>query len=282
MSEPRALPQDYPPAEHVLRDLRIWSDPGAATARAGLPVSAALRGATGACSAGALAVLVDVVAGGAALRAVEAEASERGRSWIATSDLHVHWLRAVASGELVASASPLRSGRTSVVIEVEVEADGEAVAHGTVGFSRLEAKGDYQQRPREPRVARIDWGAGSRGFGGPWGERIGAVVRDAGAGVLELPITSYVGNSLGGLQGGIAVALVDLAAEAAGCARSGGRAATRDLSVHFLAIPRRGPLRTSARLLRAAGDALLVRVEARDAGAEDRLCTFATATLGPR
>jgi uncharacterized protein (TIGR00369 family) len=232
----------------------------------------ALFGATGACSAGALAVLVDVVAGGAALRAAEG-------GWIATSDLRVHWLRPVGSGELVARAEPLRSGRTSVVIEVEVEAAGAVVGHGTVGFARLEAKGDYQTRAREPRVARVDWGAGSPGMGRPFAERLGVAVRDAGAGVLELPVSPYVGNSLGGLQGGIAVALLDLAAEAAGCARLGRPVATRDLSVHFLAIGRVGPLRTRASLLRETGDALLLRLEARDTGAEDRLCTIATATV---
>jgi uncharacterized protein (TIGR00369 family) len=272
MSDTRALPQDYPPAEHVLRDLGLWSDSGAEPRCAGLPVRAAICGGAGACSAGALAVLVDVVAGGAALRSAEG-------SWIATSDLRVHWLSPVASGELVARAEPLRSGRTSVVIEVEVQAAGAVVAHGTVGFSRLEAKGDYQTRAREPRVARIDWGAGRAGFDRPWSERIGAVVRDASAGVLELPLTPYVGNSLGGLQGGIAVALLDLAAEAAGSARLGRAVATRDLSAHFLAIGRKGPMRTSARVLRADGDALLLRVEARDAAAEDRLCTIATATV---
>ena len=52
-----------------------------------------------------------------------------------------------------------------------------------------------------------------------------------------------------------------------------------DLSVRFLAIGRQGPLRTSARILRADGDALLLRVESRDVGAGDRLCTIATATV---
>ena len=75
--------------------------------------------------------------------------------------------------------------------------------------------------------------------------------------------------------------LRDLAAEAAARARLGRPAATRDLSVHFLAIGRKGPLRTGARVLRSDGDGLLLRVEARDAGAEDRLCTIATATVAP-
>jgi uncharacterized protein (TIGR00369 family) len=273
MSEPRALPQDYPPAEHVLRDLRLWSDPEAEPPRAGLPVGASLFGWGGACSAGALAVLVDVVAGAAALRSA-------GGDWIATSDLRVHWLLPVSAGELVARAEPLRSGRTSIVIEVEVEAAGARVAHAAVGFSRLPAQGDYQTRRREPGVARIDWGAGRAGFAGPWSERFGALVRDAEAGVVELPLTPYVGNSLGGLQGGISVALLDLAAEAAAGACLGPAVATRDLAVHFLAIGRSGPLRTSARVLRRDRDAVLLRVELRDTGAGDRLCVVGSATVG--
>jgi hypothetical protein len=46
MSDARGLPQDYPPAEHVLRDLRLWSDPGAEPPCAGLPVQAAIHGAS--------------------------------------------------------------------------------------------------------------------------------------------------------------------------------------------------------------------------------------------
>ncbi len=271
MRDAAKLPQDYPPAEHVLRDLRLWSDGGAEPPCAGLPVTEAIHGAAGVCASGALALLVDVVAGGAALGAA-------GDGWIATSDLRVHWLEPVASGELVASAEALRSGRTSIVVEVEVAAAGRRVAHGTVGFSRLEAKGDYQRRPRRSRHGRIDWGAGQSGFRGPWAARLGCVVRDASAGVLELPVTPYVGNSLGGLQGGVAVALLDFAAEAAANAGRGARHATRDLAAHFLAISRDGPLRTRVEELRRDAAGRLLRVESRT---EDRLCTVATAQLAP-
>ncbi|MEN8161775.1 MAG: hotdog fold thioesterase [Myxococcota bacterium] len=272
MSDPPTPPQDYPPAEHVLRDLRLWSDSASEPPRAGLPVSGALHGAAGACATGVLAVLVDVVAGGAALRAAD-------EGWIATSDLQVHWLEPVASGDLVASAEALRSGRTSIVVEVSVEAAGRRVGFGRVGFSRLEAKGDYQRRPRTARSGRVDWGAGQAGFREPWAERIGALVRAPAEGLLELPVTPYVGNSLGGLQGGIAVALLDFAAEAAANARGGTRLATRDLAVHFLSIARRGPVRTRAEVLRRDAAGCLLRVEARDAGADDRLTTVATASL---
>ena len=274
MAELRPLPQDYPPARHVLRDLGLWSEAGAEPPCAGIEVVPALLGAAGACSAGALAVLVDAVAGGAALRAAP-------DSWIATSDLRIHWLAPVRAGALVARTRQLRSGRTSVVLEVEVEAGARSVAHGTVAFSRLEAQGEYQRRPRGERLGRVSFASEGAGFTQPFADAIGVRVLDAATGALELPLTPYVGNSLGGLQGGIAVALLDLAAEAAGGAVLGRAVATRDLAVHFLAIGRRGPLRTRARLLRRDGDALLLRVESRDAGADDRLCSVATATVAP-
>ncbi len=271
--EASRLPHDYPPARHVLRDLGLWSEAGAEPPCAGIPVTPALFGATGACSAGALGVLVDAVAGGAALRAAPT-------SWIATSDMRLHWLAPVRGGELVARARPLRSGRTNIVLEVEVHAEDALVAHAAVAFSRLEAQGEYQQRPRGERLGRVAFAAEGAGFERPWGEAMGVRVRDAAAGAVELALGPYVGNSLGGLQGGVAVALLDLAAEAAGLAWLGRPVATRDLAVHFLAIGRAGPLRTRATLLRRSQGEALLRIESRDAGADDRLCTVATATVG--
>ena len=273
MVDPGRLPQAYPPARHVLRDLGLWSEAGAEPPAAGMPVVPALGGAAGACTLGALGVLVDAVAGGAALRAAEG-------GWIATSDLRLHGLAPVRSGELVARAEALRSGRTNIVIEVEVHAEASLVAHATVAFSRLEAQGEYQQRPRGERLGRIAFGAESAGFGRPWAEALGARLVDAAAGAVELPLGPYVGNSLGGLQGGVSVALLDLAAEAAGGAWLGRPAATRDLAVHFLALGRSGPIRTRVTRLRRVGEDVLLRIESRDAGAEDRLCTVATATVG--
>jgi uncharacterized protein (TIGR00369 family) len=273
MTQARALPQDYPPARHVLRDLRLWSEAGAEPPCAGLPVAPALFGATGACSAGAVGVLVDAVAGGAALRAATG-------GWIATSDLRLHLLAPVRDGELVARAHARRAGRTSVVLEVEVQRADTLVAHAAVAFSRLEAKGDYQQRPCAERLGRVAFGEVDRSFERPWAEALGARVVDASAGAVELPLAPYLLNSLGGLQGGVAVALLDFAAEAAAGAWLGRPAATQDLAVHFLAIGRAGPLRTRATRLRRSGDEVLVRIESRDAGADDRLCTVATATVG--
>ena len=274
MADAQPMPGDYPPADHVLRDIGLWSDPSSDPPIAGLPVQPAICGVTGACSAGALAVLLDVVAGVGALRAAEA-------GWVATSDLHLHWLRPVRSGDLVASTHALRSGRTSVVLEVNVELAGEPVAYGALGFARLEARGELQTRPRAERAGRFECGVPSSGFDRPWAQHMGVRIRDASAGVVELPVTPYVGNSLRGLQGGISVALLDFAAEAAGTALLGPGVATRDLAVHFVAIGRKGPLRTGVQLLRRDGGGALFRVESRDLGADGLLCVLGSARVEP-
>jgi acyl-coenzyme A thioesterase PaaI-like protein len=65
--------------------------------------------------------------------------------------------------------------------------------------------------------------------------------------------------------------------------RAGGGApvVTTDVTMHYLAMGRAGPIRTRAHVLRSAGEATLVRVELRDFGADDRLLAVATATARP-
>jgi len=66
-----AASQPYPPARHMLRDLRleIWRRGGEVTVRA--PGAAGVRGRAGAVGAAALGVAVDVIGGNLALRAVQ-------------------------------------------------------------------------------------------------------------------------------------------------------------------------------------------------------------------
>ena len=121
------------------------------------------------------------------------------------------------------------------------------------------------------------WGEPGRSFSAPWREALGVVMRAAVRGELELPLTPYVGNTLGALQGGISAALSAFAAEAAGAAALGRPVAALDLSVHFLALARTGPVRTRASIERPSRDAALVRVELHDG---ERLCTVASVNVG--
>jgi acyl-coenzyme A thioesterase PaaI-like protein len=265
------LPREYPPPEHVLRDLRLWVDPAEGARRAGLPFAPELLGATGAVSSGVLSVLVDAIAGGEAIAAVRPD-------WIATSDMTLTWLRAVRGGDLVATPRVLRAGRSSVAIEVGVDCAGEPVALGTVSFARLEARGAFQQGGAVTGGggARTVFGDEGRRLAHPLREELRVVTRDAAAGVIELPVTPYVGNSLGGLQGGVAVSALDFAAETLGAHALGRPVASSDLVVHFLALGRTGPMRTRGRVLRRDAGRAVLRVELLDAGEGERLCTIAT------
>jgi len=76
---------------------------------------------------------------------------------------------------------------------------------------------------------------------------------------------------VGALQGGAVVALVDAAAESVAAARMAEGVATLDLSVHFLALGRVGPVRSRTRWLGGSPHDARLRVELVDAGQEDRL-----------
>jgi acyl-coenzyme A thioesterase PaaI-like protein len=105
-------------------------------------------------------------------------------------------------------------------------------------------------------------------------------VIDAGTGAVELPVADYVRNSIGALQGGAVVALVDAAAESVAAARMGAGITTQDLQLHFLALGRIGPIRTRTRWLAGSSHEARLRVELVDTGQEDRLVAVSVVRLG--
>jgi len=96
-----AAPQPYPPARHMLRDLRleIWRRDGEVAVR--MPAVAALQNRAGAVGAGALGVAVDVIGGNLALRAVQPD-------WAVTSTLELHLLRPLTR-DFEVTGAPLRA-----------------------------------------------------------------------------------------------------------------------------------------------------------------------------
>lgn len=268
MAESGRLPEEYPPPLHMLRDLRLATEPEASGSCSRIPLVPELEGAGGP-RLGVIATLVDVAGGAAALEAVKPD-------WIATSDLAVHRLDPPVGSSLEARPQVVRAGRSSVVLEVEVRSGGAQVALATMGFTRLSARGGAQQHPGRP-AGRVDFAHPESGLRRPFLEAIGVQERDAAAGVVELAMGPYVGNSLGALQGGAAATLLDRAAELAGREALGVEVAVSDLSIHFIALGRVGPIRTRARLLRRGEAGALLRVELMDSGAEGRLGALATA-----
>ncbi|HEX4937219.1 MAG TPA: acyl-CoA thioesterase domain-containing protein, partial [Candidatus Kapabacteria bacterium] len=105
-------------------------------------------------------------------------------------------------------------------------------------------------------------------------DRIGLQVCDAGAGIVEVALTPYVGNSIGTISGGVQA----ITMEAAANAMRPGMTAT-DIQIHFLSQLKVGPSRTRGTIVRDARDHSVVLIELLDAGAGNKLLATATLTL---
>jgi len=244
---------------------------------------AEIREPRGGAGAAALAVALDVLGGNLALEAVAPD-------WAVTSSLELHRLRPTAGGDVTVRGRPLRAGRTHVVIDAEVAGqDPDApAAVGSVTFTRI-ARRSGTPEYRMPDEALTVFAVEGSGLERPLREALGiraSSIPDAGAGAddgaLELDVHPWVSNSVGALQGGALVALVDAAATDAAAPRLAEVAspATLDLRVHFLALARKGPVRARARLLGHSTRDARLRVDLSDAGQEGRLVASAFVRVG--
>jgi acyl-coenzyme A thioesterase PaaI-like protein len=274
---------EYPPPQHVLRDLRIEVDHRGASPVVRAPVVPELLGPGGSVRAGVLGVALDVFGGNLA---VEAAAPD----WALTAQLELHVLRALTHGTIAVTGRPLRAGRTNLVAEAWIAAEdagpdaadpadptagARTAAFGRLTFTRVPSRGGAPPRARRGGLLYRFAEAEER-LRVPFHQAIGLRVLDAAAGELEIALVSYVHNSVGALQGGLVVALADASAEQAGRALLGREVASSDLAVHYLALGREGPIRTCATLLRRDSDSALFSIEQRDAGQEERVSAVAT------
>lgn len=262
-----SVPGDYPPAHHALRDLPFEVEVVSELVHRGHLDPAAW-------SVGAMATVVDVLCGSLCAAVVAPD-------WMATSSLTLRTAGLPATAPIVLDARVVRAGRRSVTIEVAGATAGSAapVLDAVLSFSRLERREsnlDLSGRSVEPGT-RFRFGDADRraeGSDAAFDTTVGQVVLDAEAGVTETPVTPYVRNSFGAVNGGVVAAL----AAGAGAAAVGVTAAQVDeISVHHLGQGREGPVRTAAQVLPGAtGDPgrRVVRVELRDVS-EDRLVALA-------
>jgi uncharacterized protein (TIGR00369 family) len=260
----------YPPAEHVLRDLGAeFEQHGDGRASARLPIDQWVRNPSGSVHAGALATLVDLLGGGLAAVTVAPD-------WIATADLTLHALGRPAGPEVRAGARVLHAGRTTAVIEVTL-ADGTGpLGLATMSFARLARRDDNPIVPPSTDGTRASLRLPGSGLREPLVDRAGFVVVDAPRGAVELPLTPYVGNSLGAVQGGVIATAVAVATDAIVADHVRDPVETVDLQVTYLSLVKTSPLRTTARLI----DDCTASVSVVDGAG--RLATSATATAVPR
>jgi uncharacterized protein (TIGR00369 family) len=272
------MPVEYPPENHLLRDLRFSfeHDDEGNRSRAWMPVVPELCTDLGHARAGALATLVDVIGGGLA-------ASAAAPGWIATADLTLHLVRAARPGSVVeARANVLRAGRTTVVIEVALVDEHEHdVGVATMSFAVL------PRRDTNPEIGSIRQPASTMArpesrLAGPLLEQLGVQVRDADRGEIDVPVIEWTLNSMGAMQGGVVATVAEVAAETALRAATNEPLVVNDLYVTYLGFGKVGPVRSIVDVLATADGHGSARVELVDTGAENRQMTVvhAVATRG--
>jgi acyl-coenzyme A thioesterase PaaI-like protein len=234
---PAAAPPAYPPADHVLGRLRLEvenREPGVVIGW--IPVTDAVRDARGGLRAGVAATLIDVVGGGFAVQTVRPD-------WTATADLTFHGTAPLVGPWVVAEATIVHRGRTTVVVEVrlgDVAEPGQAVARATAGafmtFAVLPRRDGNLVFPEPEMRRRRSVAPDSSPLDDPITAALGISTGPDGS--TTLPVTPFVRNSLGGVQGGI----MALLGEVAGTGAIGPTASAVDLHVAYLALGRIGPI----------------------------------------
>lgn len=264
--------QAYPPARHILRDLQLTVEHRPDGSSTGwMPVSPHICNPSGSPRAGVLAILVDVVGGGLAAIAVRPD-------WIATADLTLHLTPRPVADEIQAHGRVVRQGRTTVVAEVSLrDGSGASLGLATMSFAVLPHRAENLSVDQADRVIQMTMATTESGFAVPFHERVELTVSDVTGGGVELPLSEYVANSMGAIQGGMIAATADAAAAHALRDACGGPVETVDLQITYLALAKVGPIRTQTRVLSATPEFGTAHVEIVDTGAADRLTTVARA-----
>ena len=251
---------DYPPPQHVLRDLRVTSWLESEThAHAELPVDDVVRDASGAVSLGALVTAVDMACARVSFSAAHPH-------WIATADLSLSTATRPRDGVVHVQARMARAGSKLISIEVDL---GEA-GSGFATFVRIPREAsDVGERP----AARIGDRMTMTLEGPPPTTPITELMQLRTVdGTVELDRHDYVRNSFRTINGGVMGFLVSRAAEEA----TGQVAA--DLVLRYIGQTKVGPARARATVVRRRDDHAVADVTVVDAGANDALMARATVT----
>jgi uncharacterized protein (TIGR00369 family) len=259
-----------------LREVGDWKA-GEVIGEATSPLHDHLRAPSGGMRTGALLTMCDNVGGFCAGLAALPD------GWVVSTNLTLTVTPARAQGPLRLRSTVLRAGRAAIVTDVRVTDSGAGdaiLADAVLTSAVLVPEGGPPQWAR-PAHMQAPPPAGELA---PLVEWLG--IRDvpgAPPGVVELDVTDAVRNPWGIVHGGVTAALVDVAAERAVGSRSRGsesRVATGDVSLHFLAPARVGPVRATATIMGERSDGTVVLVEIRDVG-RDRVAARAVATVRP-
>ena len=231
------------------------------------PVAPHLRGPGGGIRSGALLTMIDNVGGlGGGLAALP-------DGWVVSTNLVARVVALAHAGPLRLDSDLLRRGRNNVVTAVQVRDEGarDALVASAVLTSAILVPENGPPQWNRPLTLQVPGDAPLDLPSIP--DWLG--VRAVGADAVEIDLAAELRNPWGILHGGVVAMLVDLAAE-----HATGGGWTTDVSLHFLAPNRVGPVRATARVLGERADGKVLRVEVRDAGAE-RTTALAIATCAP-
>jgi uncharacterized protein (TIGR00369 family) len=96
---------------------------------------------------------------------------------------------------------------------------------------------------------------------------------------VEIDIRDDLRGPAGTLQGGIIATLVDVAAASTAALAGSSFVATTEMTIHFLAPGRVGPVRATGELLRSGARGFAVETRVVDSGMDDRLMAVALAAF---
>jgi acyl-coenzyme A thioesterase PaaI-like protein len=173
--------------------------------------------------------------------------------------------------KLTAHGRPLRTGRSSVVTEVELVTQDGPWAYGQTSFTRM-------PRPESQQVTLEDLALPAElpqhPLTRPLEQEVGVHVADASRGGIEVELRPALLNPEGTMQGALVALLVEIAAEQ--LAEHDRRAAQHvvSLDLRYLSTAKRGPVVSRAVWIGSPATGMM-RVELRDQGRQDRLTAAA-------
>lgn len=261
---------DYPPPHHITQDLAPTIDRSEGESVIQLPIVPRVLDGSGGLRIGVAAMAADIVSGETAIR-------EALPGWVATANLSLQVEALPDEGTLCVRPRLLRKGRTTLVQEVGLDhlESSRALGLGTVAFSLLPSRREMQDRvawAEHPSLQTV-FGDGRNQLAAPITERLGFETDPSDPAITRAPMTDYVVNTLGAMQGGVVALLLETAAERFATDRLEGPVRLRSLEIHYLSLARGGPIRATVREVARLREGIWMRVELSDEGREGRLTT---------
>lgn len=278
------MPSDYPPEHHILRDLKLESErPERGRALSYAPLSPAVLTPSGTARLGLIGVTAD--ASGALTALIEALPNR-----IATQDLSYTASGFARAGPLIASTRLLRAGQSLITVATTLS-DGcgnddpdqaEPVGQAIMSFALIphrEGNADLSHLEAES-MERRTMALPSSGFGDAslW-EALQLEVVDAAAGVVQIPMTDYVRNSFGTINGGVMIMAAEAAAEVAAQEALDSPVTAMSLNYRYLDQTRIGPAQTQTTLMRHGNQGAVAVVRLIDTQRDRHLAGYAVIQL---